>query len=403
MELSRQLKEYLARKQEATQQTDIYKFQLDEITKVNPYPHEDEELKKEEIISRNAEILFDNTRLLFDQLYEGDGSVSEVIKKAISRLGDLERIDDKFTEIKNECENAAILIDEAAGSISEYNSKINFDSERLEEIRNRLAQLTGLVKKYGGTIETILQHKEQIQQKLTQIENIDEEIASLRKQLDDRLELLKQHCLELSALRHKAAELLSAKVMEELSGLGMGNAKFRVALETREIADGNFLQIANRRVQVTPKGFDYVEFLISANPGEELKPLANVASGGEISRIMLALKSLLAKADRVPVLIFDEIDIGISGRIAQVVGKSLQKLAKTHQVICITHLPQIASSGHCQYLVEKISKNNSTLTTIRELTYQERIEQIARLIGGESITDTHLLSAAELIKEVNVS
>ncbi len=403
LEVSKQLKELQLRKQQAIQQTEIYEFQLDEIDKVNPQPNEYEELKKEELISRNAEILFESTRLLFDQLYESDGSVSEIIKKAITRLHDLEKIDDNFTEIRNECENAAILIDEAAASLSEYNHKIVFDPDRLEEIRNRLAQLTGLLKKYGGTLETILQHKQDLQDKLAGIDNIDEEITSLRNQLQDHLESLKQHSLDLSARRVQAAGLLADKVMQELAGLGMTNARFRVAIANKEITAGHYLEIDNKRLQVTPKGIDEIEFLISANPGEELKPLANVASGGEISRIMLALKSLLARADRVPVLIFDEIDIGISGRIAQVVGKSLQKLAGAHQIICITHLPQIASSGHSQYLVEKISKNNSTLTTIRELGFDERVEQIARLIGGEAITETHLSSAAELIREVNVA
>ncbi|HPG38486.1 MAG TPA: DNA repair protein RecN [bacterium] len=403
IDTARQLKELLARKQEAVQQTEIYEFQLNEISKVNPQPNEDEELKKEELIARNAEILFESTQLLFDQLYESDGSVSEIIKKAISKLQDLEKIDDKFTEIRNECENAAILIDEAAASVSDYNHKINFDSDRLEEIRNRLAQLTGLLKKYGGSIHTLLQHKQDLQAKLLHIENIDEDINALQNQLQTRLETLKQQSLALSGQRVQAAEQLAKSVMQELAGLGMANARFHVAVERREITEGNFLHIEGKRIQVTPKGIDNIEFLISANPGEELKPLVTVASGGEISRIMLALKSLLAKADRVPVLIFDEIDIGISGRIALVVGKSLQKLAASRQIICITHLPQIASSGHYQYLVEKVSNNNTTLTTIRELAMQERIEQIARLIGGEAITDTHLMSAAELIKEVSAS
>jgi len=400
IELNKKYSELLDHGNELKQKTDILQFQLNEIKSVDPLPNEDEELKKEELILKNSEILFERTRDLFDSLYENEGSVSEVLKKALIKLDDLAGIDEKFISIKSECENAGIIIDEIANSLGDYKSKINFDSDRLEEIRQRIALLTGLKKKYGGTIEAILQQKQQFQKELLLIENLDDEIASIKQKMETQLEIIKTNSIELSEKRRNAAGELSGKVKEELSKLGMANARFSVADSYKEITKGHFIDIDGRRVQIFPKGIDQIEFLISANPGENLKPLATVASGGEISRIMLALKTLLAEADKVPVLIFDEIDIGISGRIAQAVGKSLRKLSQSHQIICITHLPQIASSGHQQYLVEKISTDSKTKTTIRKLSTKERIEQIARLIGGETITNAHLSSAMELLNEV---
>jgi len=402
IELTKRFKELQEHGNELKQKTDLFAFQLNEIKSVNPYPNEDEELKKEEIILKNSEILYESTKALFGILYESDGSVSEVLKKALLKLEELAGIDERFNSIKSECENAGIIIDEIANSLGDYNSKINFDSVRLEEIRQRLALLTGLKKKYGGTINTILEQKEHLEHELQLIDNLDEEIASIKHKVDEQLELIKNKSIELSEKRRITADQLSNKVIEELSQLGMTNAKFNVFDSYKEITEGHFVEIDGRRIQLSPKGIDQVEFLISANPGENLKPLSSVASGGEISRIMLALKTLLAEADKVPVLIFDEIDIGISGRIAQAVGKSLRKLSQSHQIICITHLPQIASSGHQQYLVEKIMSDSRTITTIRELSKEERIEQIARLIGGEIITNAHLSSAIELINEVDL-
>jgi len=402
IELTKRFKELQEHGNELKQKTDLFAFQLNEIKSVNPYPNEDEELKKEEIILKNSEILYESTKALFGILYESDGSVSEVLKKALLKLEELAGIDERFNSIKSECENAGIIIDEIANSLGDYNSKINFDSVRLEEIRQRLALLTGLKKKYGGTINTILEQKEHLEHELQLIDNLDEEIASIKHKVDEQLELIKNKSIELSEKRRITADQLSNKVIEELSQLGMTNAKFNVFDSYKEITEGHFVEIDGHRIQISPKGIDQVEFLISANPGENLKPLSSVASGGEISRIMLALKTLLAEADKVPVLIFDEIDIGISGRIAQAVGKSLRKLSQSHQIICITHLPQIASSGHQQYLVEKIMSDSRTITTIRELSKEERIEQIARLIGGEIITNAHLSSAIELINEVDL-
>ena len=187
-------------------------------------------------------------------------------------------------------------------------------------------------------------------------------------------------------------------VLEQLNQLGMKNADFKINFEKLQEENGA-VEIDNISYKTEAKGIDFVEFFISANQGEDLKPLARVASGGEMSRIMLALKSALAQVDRIPVLIFDEIDIGVSGRIAQAVGYSLKRLSKIHQILCITHLPQIASMGDHHFVVEKISKNNSTCTSIRKLNSEERALEVAKLLGGESVTESHIQGAKELIDE----
>ncbi len=399
LELKKQLDDIVTREKEIKQASQMYEFQLNEINTVDPQPEELDEAVKEERILKNSEKLYDITHALFRQLYEEKGSVTEILSSAKIKLDSLIPIDESFGNLKEECENASIIIQELANSLSDYNSKIQFDPDRLETLRQRISVLNGLLKKYGGTIDAVLEHKAHLQNELNRIDNLDEEIAHIRKQADTALTQLKNKGLELSKIRKEFAKKLSDSVTNELASLGMSKSRFDVSVRYNDSGNDNNISIDGKDVKVSQKGLDRVEFLISANPGEALKPLTMVASGGEISRIMLALKSLLAKADHVPVLIFDEIDIGISGRIAQAVGKSMKKLAHSHQILCITHLPQIASLGDYHYLVEKNQDDHSTQTSIRILEKSERVEHIARLIGGDTLSDAHLQSAAELLNE----
>ncbi len=399
LDLKKQLDEIVTREKEIKQASQMYEFQLNEINSVDPKPEELDEAVKEERILKNSEKLFDITHILFRQLYEEKGSVTEILSSAKIKLDSLIPIDESFGSLKEECENASIIIQELANALGDYSSKIQFDPDRLETLRQRIAVLNGLLKKYGGTIDAVLEHKEHLQKELDRIDNFDEEIAHIRKQTDTALTQLKNKGLELSKIRIEFAEKLSDSVTNELASLGMSKSRFDVSVRYNNSGNDNNIAIDGETVKVTQKGLDRVEFMISANPGEALKPLTMVASGGEISRIMLALKSLLAEADHVPVLIFDEIDIGISGRIAQAVGKSMKKLAHSHQILCITHLPQIASLGDYHYLVEKKQDDHSTQTSIRILEKSERVEHIARLIGGDTLSDAHLSSAAELLNE----
>jgi len=397
--LTRELDSLKVRGQELRQSRDILEFQLQEIRSVNPLPDEDAELEKEENILRNAERLFDRTSSLYKEFYEDEGSISEKLRAAEKVLSEMAGIDDTFSNLKSECENARIIIDEMANSLQAYSSAVTFDPQKLENIRLRLAALAGLKKKYGGTIDAILKSKASAENELSLIENIDGKLEATQQKIDQERNSLRKLSLLLSEKRSAAAQKLAKNVSEELANLGMPKAQFTVSQRYNESIRAHFVTVNGREVEVTAKGIDKIEFLISANPGEKVKPLSSVASGGEISRIMLALKSLLADIDKVPVLIFDEIDIGISGKIAQAVGRSLQKLASSHQLVCITHLPQIASMADHHFLVEKKDDGIKTRTMIRKLLQEERPAQIAQLFGGEHVTDAHLQSASELIKE----
>ncbi len=388
-----------SKEQSLSEKKEIYEFQINEIAGVNPQLGEEEELIKEEKILRNSEKLYQLTNELYQQLYETEGSAIEIFSRASEKLSMLTDIDKQFEPHKQECQSARIIIEEISKFLQSYNSNIAFDPARLQEIRERLAHFSGLKKKYGGSIEDILKQKDNIEKELLLIENLDGKINEKTDEIESEKKVLAELCLNLSHERTRIASQLQKSVEEALAQLGMSRAKFEVLIDQREDPEG-LLTIEGKKYRTGPRGIDHVEFLLSANPGEEPKPLVKVASGGEVSRIMLALKTALAEADKIPVLIFDEIDIGISGRIAQAVGKSLKKLAQTHQIICITHLPQIASMSDYHFVVEKYSNEGRTFTKIRKLTPEEKPLEIAKLLGGEQVTVTHIKSAEELIEQV---
>lgn len=393
------LADLLKKQDDIKRSRELLQFQYQEIMAVDPRPDEEEELESEERILGNAQFLYEQTSSLFKRLYEDEGSVSEILSLACKQLRELADIDPSCRETLEQCENAALIVNDVSTSMQGYTSNITFDAERLEEIRNRMAAINGLKKKYGGTIAAILENKKQLQERLQFSENLDNEIKRLGDQVDDKRKVLKSVSLELSEERRKTGEDLAKKATTGLQNLGMPKSVFIVSNEYKDATGDDTLEIGDRRVAVTSRGIDHIEFLFSANPGETPRPLVKVASGGEISRVMLALKSLLAKVDRVPVLVFDEIDNGVSGRMAQVVGRNLKDLAFDRQVICITHLPQIASQAHHHYLVEKRTEDEHTSTTIRMLDHHERIRQIADLFGGEQVTETHLKSAEEMLQQ----
>lgn len=395
-----EIKNLKDRERTLAEKRDLYRFQVEEINTMNPYVGEEEELLQEEKILQNSEKLFQLTNELFSDFYDKEGSVYDRVAEGLNKLDELATIDSRFDNLKSDCDAARVAIEEVAKFLQGYFSDIEFNPERLEQIRVRLGQFSLLKKKYHRSIDEIIDYKAQIDRELQDIESIDAIISAKQKELDAQQKNLSQHCHALSEQRRHAALTLEKEVLEKLGQLGMKNAKFKIQVDW--IADEKgAVMIENARYRAAEHGIDQVEFYIAANPGEDLKPLARVASGGEISRIMLALKSSLAQVDKIPVLIFDEIDIGISGRIAQAVGLALKRLSRTHQIICITHLPQIASMGDHHFVVEKISDQASTRTQIRKLTTNERAFEIAKLLGGESVTDTHVRAAVELIEEAN--
>lgn len=377
---------------------DLVEFQLDEIEKINPRLEEETELEREEKLLHNSEKLFQISNSAYKTLYEEEASVYERLSEVSDQLNDLSKIDERLTAVSSEFESARIIVQETANFIQNYISNFDFNSERLEEIRLRLAELSGLKKKFGGSLENVIQHRDKIRAELETMSNLDSEIASLQKQVVQKKNKYSEKALELSRKRQEAARNLKALIEKNLMELGMEQAVLEIQVSQEEHRDG-FVEQNEIKYKAGKKGIDEVQFFLAANPGSPPRPLVKVASGGEISRVMLALKLAQADTDRLPVMIFDEVDSGVSGRIAQAVGRNLQKLSAAHQIICITHLPQIACMGHEHFLVEKFSDSNETRTTVRRLDDEERVLAVAKLLGGEHISQTHLESAKQLIKE----
>lgn len=395
--------ELAARERDLEQERQLYEFQAEEIDAVDPQEGEEEELKAERRVLENAEHLYESTMRLYEMLYESDHAVHDQIVVIRNELQDLARIDDTFQEQLDEIESAQIVISELASFLQNYNAHIEFDPERLETIRNRITELEKLKRKYGGTLEAVLEHRRKIGEQLElatdfegALERLDEEIAEAQSDLTDAAE-------RLSAKRKEVAERIESAIIEELKTLGMPNSQFEVRFTREESEDGWVAPEGNDgpRYRAFKEGMDRAEFYISTNVGEEPRPLTEVASGGEISRIMLALKTILAKSERLPILVFDEIDSGISGDMARRVGESMYDLASYHQIIAITHLPQIAALGDEHFRVAKHVEGGRTKTRIERLSEDEQAAQVATLISGTEITDAALENARELMSAGN--
>lgn len=383
---------------------ELYEFQIKEIDSVNPRVGEMEELEAELRILENAERLYDATTRLYQLLYENDGSIHDQLVLTRNQLDDLAQIDKSFHEATEECHSAEVIVDELRKSIQSYNARIEFNPERLEEIRDRLGQLTHLKKKYGGSLETVIEHRQKIGKEFALAENFETEIQKLQATIEGERRKCSNVAQRLSTKRREVAGRLSGQVVNALKELGISNGSFEVNIENRSRkADPKnptrgYVKLGREFYETTPRGIDSVEFYISTNVGEDVRPLVKVASGGEISRVMLALKMILAKSDRLPILVFDEIDIGISGRIAQKVGISLKTLSNFHQIIAITHLPQIAGLAETHFVVEKTVDRKRAATTIRKLELDERVREIAKLMSGEEVTEASLRGARELME-----
>jgi DNA repair protein RecN (Recombination protein N) len=375
----------------------LYEFQIQEIEKANLSPDEEERLMQGKKVLENIEILFELSSNVYHQLYESEASILERITSLSKELKRACQIDSRLKEPDETLESSVIKLQEISRFIEDYKGHLEFDPDKLEMIRERLNLLNTLKKKYGKSIEEILTYKEQIKTELERIENKDEIINGLEKEIDGISQSLQKECISLSQKRRTKASELSIRIQKALADLGMDKTKFEIKITQREDENG-LVEINGKRFVATEKGMDEVEFFVSPNPGEELKPLARIASGGEISRIMLALKSILAKTDRVESMIFDEIDVGIGGEVASAVGKSLKNLASSHQVIVITHLQQIASQADYHFKVFKEGVKGRTVTGIKKLDKEERVKEIARMISGEKISEVTLRQAKEMIK-----
>ena len=395
----RSLDELKSKERELEERRSLYEFQVHEIDAVGPHAGEEDELESELKILENSEKLFAATGRLYGMMYEGDNAVHDQLVEARNELESLASIDASFDDAKKEAASAAAIVDELAKFIQQYNSKIEFNPERLEKIRDRLGHLTLLKKKYGGSVETILRHREKIGKELELANNFQNEISALQSSLEARRKECSGVAQQLSAKRRELAKKVTRAIVQELAALGIANARFETSIVNHPAGDPDRAVVRSGKVSLdaTPKGIDFVEFHVSTNAGEDPKPLVKVASGGEISRIMLALKMILAKSDRLPLLVFDEIDVGVSGRVAQAVGQSLKKLSQSHRVIAITPLPQIAGLADTHFVVEKSESDGRTTTRMGKLNDPERVREVAKLLSGVEVTEAGIGSAKELM------
>ncbi len=396
-DLIRERDALVRREEELRQQRELYGFQIEEIDRVGPEPGEEEALEAERRILENAEQLYEVTARLYEMLYESDTAVHDQLVVARNELQDLARIDRDFEESLEEIRSAQIVVSEVAKFLQDYNARIEFNPERLEAIRSRLGELELLKRRYGGTLEAVLAYRAEIGEKYDLASDFEGAIERLNRQIAEAQTALTEAARRLSSKRREVAGRIEQAIVAELARLGMPHCRFEVRFEREEDPEGWIRFDDHERFTAYPHGMDRVEFYLTTNLGEGLRPLARVASGGEVSRIMLALKTILAKSDRLPILVFDEIDVGVSGAVAHKVGQSLHDLALYHQIITITHLPQIAALGDVHFVVEKTIEDGRTKTRIRRLSEEERAEAVATLLSGSEITEASLESARELI------
>ena len=403
--LIREQQRLVSRERELSQQKELFAFQIQEIDRVAPEEDEEEALEAERRVLENAEHLYASTSELYGLLYESDDAVHDRLVLVRNALQDLARIDRDFEDTLAEVRSAQIIVSEAAKFLQDYNARIEFNPERLEEIRTRLGELERLKRKYGGTLEAVLAHRKEIGETYDIATDFEGAIERMTRQIAEAQAKLSDAAQRLSAKRREVAQRIEQAIVAELARLGMPHSRFAVHF-AHEPDPAGWIALppgsppdhpGGERFAAFPTGMDQVEFFISTNLGEEPRPLARTASGGEISRIMLGLKTILAKSERLPILVFDEIDTGISGSMARRVGESMHDLADYHQIIAITHLPQIAALGDVHFMVEKYIEGGRTKTRIRRLGDDDRAAHVASLISGTEVTEAALESARELM------
>ncbi len=377
VEIKTALKENLGDDKERQRELDLLQYQFDEIDKANLKINEEEVLKEKSTLFQNSEKINNS---LSEANEECDNAI-DLVNNAIKTLDKISNIDDKYNEKLSELKSIYYEIDEFSRDIASLNDDVYFDEDERNEIEERLDLITSLKRKYGNSIEEILEYKDKIEADIEKINNLDATNDKLRKELKDIEIKMEEYGKKLHTDRVKISTELCEKINKELQELEMPNAKFYI-----EITDNKTF---NKR------GKDNIEFYISTNVGEDKKELAKTASGGEMSRIMLAIKTVFANTDNTPIMIFDEIDTGISGKAANSVGTKLKLIGKNHQVICITHQPSIAAKGDQNYYISKETKDDRTHTLIKHLKELEVLNEIARIASG-TISDISLAHAKEL-------
>lgn len=387
----RQVRETLVAKvQEASQREDYLTFQQRELEEAALRVDEEELLQSERRRLGAIHRLSELTAEAQGSLVERGGGVLPILAVAERALGEMAKLDDALQEPFRLLSEAKVLVREVADRLRDYASRLEADPGRLAAIEDRLALIQRLKKKYGGTVEAVVEAQRRIREELAHLHHADDQLVQCDRQVHERRVQVVQLADELSQKRRETARRMTHSVRQELDALKMRDAEFRIELQSSEQHDAYGVE-----------GRDRVEFLFSANKGEPPKPLSRIASGGELSRVMLALKSALAGVDRVPVIIFDEIDAGVGGAAAGAIGRRLKALGRCHQVLCVTHLPQVASQADHHWCLEKAVVNGRTTTVVRLLKGNSREREIARMLAGDAITKKVRATAAELISGAN--
>jgi DNA repair protein RecN (Recombination protein N) len=396
-EIRRRIEESEQGEQDRLRLVDLWMFQRREIEEARLQSGEDEQLETEKRVLANAEKIYNAAMQAFDLLYEGDASTSASLRSAQKQVEELARYEPKFQEALAALETARITVEDVGATVRDYAGGIHASPEHLAEVEDRLALLDRLKRKYGPALADVIEFGADVARKLAEIENKDEILRELRTELAKAAAEYLRAARALSRSREDAARKLEKLVEAEINDLAMKSA-FRIELTGNE-EEGNW----------SASGIDRVVYLIATNPGEPMQPLEDIASGGELSRVMLALKVSVARAPSPAktdgrrgsvqrTMVFDEIDIGIGGRAAEAVGKKLKSLARSHQVLCVTHLPQIATFADHHYVIEKKQWGGRMRTSIRGVTGEERTEEVARMLSGAKLTDTSRKHAEQMIK-----
>lgn len=398
-ELTSKFNELVSKKDSLLERKVFIEFQLKEINDVNPQPDEDTLLENELSKLENAEEISLALNTSLQKLYEGDSNIVAELSLTIKELKKISRYDSELEKLITEVESSYISLKDVSVTLSEYNESLNFDAARIEQIRDRLGALTFLKKKYKLKVNELIEKANSLAEELNFAENYDYEIEQMKKNIDAGKNTLYKKASELTEQRKKAIKDLQKSVNSYLKEVGLESAEFKVSHYHYEGAEDNLFTFKKEKknIHITSTGIDDIEFLILTNKGGDFAPLRKTASGGEISRIMLSIKAALSGKDNIPILVFDEIDAGISGRIAGKVGKLLKELSKSHQIISITHLPQIAAKSDNHLYVSKTETKGETKADIKSITGEEKITEVAKMLSGENVTKAAMQSAKELI------
>lgn len=378
-----QLGSLLTAEKENRRKLDFLRFEADEIEKAALRSGEDQELEERISLLQNSEKIFENIEKSYGALYDSSPSVMDGLRGAMRSVEEIASFSSDIGTVSQEFSDVYYRLEDICRSLRDIKDRLTFNPEELDDAISRLELINSMKKKYGDSIEEVLQYFDSISAQIAVIENFETNKASLEQELKTTAAALRRACAELTDARKESAAQLSDCIQKELVDLNFSDAQLEIRILPLE--------------KPTENGMDQVEILITTNRGEPLKPLTRVASGGEMSRIMLAFKNVISSYDNIPTLIFDEIDTGISGITASIVGRKLKEISRSRQILCITHLPQIAACGDYNYRIHKESDDTSTYTRVEALNPEETVREIARLLGGATITETTLENARELI------